>query len=192
MRGHRGRVGVCRRLHDPEHPVSSDAASAVAQGNREFGGQVERAVGVGKQHEVVAGAVTLDERDAVHSGDGTARRSRRVVLNRTSRCWRRGGPLADAQLLLPNGDDVALHQLPTAARLGLAVDADRAFGEQHLRVRSRRYDVRQLQELPEPDDIVPGDDFPHAVIIAHPVGRTPSTLPHYPTVLHRGGYPDGS
>src|SRR5665213_1218741 len=76
--------------------------------------------------------------------------------------------LADAQLLLPNGDDVALHQLPTAARLGLPVDAHGAFGEQHLGVRSSRHDVGQLQELPEPDDVVPGDDFPHAAIIAHP------------------------
>jgi hypothetical protein len=79
--------------------------------------------------------------------------------------------LPDAELVRADRHDVTLDQLPTTTGLGLPVDADRTFGEQHLGVGPGRDYVRELEELPEPDDVVPGGNFAdgaHSPIIAHP------------------------
>src|SRR5450755_17621 len=116
--------------------------------------------------------MTLDECDAVHTCDGTGRGAFGSSLNRTPT----GRALPDAQLVRTDRDDVALHQLPAAAGLGLSVDADRTLGEQHLGVGSCGYDIGELEELPEPDDVVPGRNVAHGPIIAHPSASAAQAL----------------
>ena len=71
--GHRRRVVRRVGAHHPDHAVAADPGAPVAQRRHLLGGQLEPAVGVGHQHEVVLGAVTLDEGDLHGPIVGTAR-----------------------------------------------------------------------------------------------------------------------
>src|SRR5690606_30926523 len=57
----RSTIGQAARTNGTNHPVSTNAEVAVAQVDDLVGGQLELAVGVGEQHEIVAGSVTLGE-----------------------------------------------------------------------------------------------------------------------------------
>ena len=59
---HSGPAGASahvRRADHPQHAVGADAEPAVAQRGDQVGGEVERAVGVGQDDEVVARPVAL-------------------------------------------------------------------------------------------------------------------------------------
>ena len=82
-RGRDGRRVVVRRGADhPQHAVAADPGPPVAQGGDEVGGEVavHGAVGVGQQHEVVLGAVPLEEPErAAHVGESRRRPLRDVL-----------------------------------------------------------------------------------------------------------------
>ena len=59
--GHRRGRGIRGCPDDPQHAVAADAGATVAEPLDALVGEVERAVGVGQQHEVVLRAVPLDE-----------------------------------------------------------------------------------------------------------------------------------
>ena len=67
-----GCLGQCRApsamrraAHDAQDAVGADAEAPVAQRGDLIVGEVELAVGIGDQHEVVAGAVALGEGDGL-------------------------------------------------------------------------------------------------------------------------------
>ena len=64
---HVDRIGGLRGAHDPKHPVAADASPTVADRGNQPWGQLELAVDVRQQHEVVLRAVPLDVRDRVRA-----------------------------------------------------------------------------------------------------------------------------
>jgi hypothetical protein len=56
--------------------------------------------------------------------------------------------------------DVARVQLAAAAILTLPVDQDVLFGQEVVELASGVDDVRQLEQLPEPDHLAPDRDLP--------------------------------
>src|SRR5450631_1307192 len=162
LRGHRGGVRICARPHHPQDAVGADAAAAIAQGDDEFWREIKRSIEVREQHKVVVGAMTLDERDAVHT----------LMVRAVSRS---GARLTDAQLVPTNHDNITFDELAATAQLCFAVDAYRALGEQHLGVRPSRHHIGQLQELAEPDDAVPRGDLAHGL---HPAASPDYSSPY--------------
>ncbi len=53
--------GHAARTDDPEHAVAADSPAAIAQRGHQVRRQIEVAIRVRHDHEVVAGAVTLGE-----------------------------------------------------------------------------------------------------------------------------------
>ena len=53
-------------------------------------------------------------------------------------------------------------------RFGLPVHLDRAFGEHTSASDPAATTSASFRQLPEPDDVVPGDDFAHAAIMGDP------------------------
>src|SRR3712207_6710930 len=92
---------------------------------------------------------------------------------------RQGGPLSadDHVLHALDLDDVALADLPAAPLLGLAVDPDRA-GQQHvLHLGAGRDGVHQLEQLSQPDGVLPRPQLDGAHV-AHAVSSSPTaTVP---------------
>src|SRR5690606_34944300 len=58
---HGARLGVRRGPHDVQQPVAAEARAAVAQGGYGGRGQIDGVLGVRDDHEVVLGAVPLEE-----------------------------------------------------------------------------------------------------------------------------------
>ena len=79
---HRGRVVGRVGAHDPDDAVATDPGAAVAEAGHLLGGQLVLAVGVGHQHEVVLGAVALDEGVLGHQYE-------QLAVGRPSRSTRR-------------------------------------------------------------------------------------------------------
>ena len=72
--GQRRGSGVeLRRPHRADHPIGAHAEVAVGDAGEGIGIQLDLAVGVGEQHEVVAGAVTLGEVECRAHGSGYRR-----------------------------------------------------------------------------------------------------------------------
>ena len=58
-------LGERTRSHDSEHPVAADSEAPVAECGDLVVGEIERPIGVGHDHEVVARAVPFRERDGL-------------------------------------------------------------------------------------------------------------------------------
>jgi hypothetical protein len=68
--------------------------------------------------------------------------------------------------VLADGDHVATVKLATATHLDLAVHGDAAFEEQVPGVGSRVRDIRELEQLPQPDHVAADMDLLHGLILA--------------------------
>ena len=89
------RLGA-RRTHHPQHTVAADAAAPVAQRRDERRPSAAAAVGVGQDHEVVAGAVALGE---AHAPSSVSDHRARIASPRT--LVRRRAPVTARPPALP-------------------------------------------------------------------------------------------
>jgi hypothetical protein len=78
----------------------------------------------------------------------------------------RDRPASD--LLVPDRDDVAALELPASSQLDPAADGDDALCEQRADVGARVDQSCELEQLAEPDAVVPDLDLAHRAMLPEP------------------------